>query len=306
MKSLLVCLVSSLIIIVSVLISLAYLTLAERKVMASMQRRVGPNVVGVYGLLQPIMDGVKLILKESITPTHSNKLLYNMAPIGSLILALILWSVIPINGSTYTDLTYDILYILAISSISILTVLWSGWASNSKYSFLGSLRSTSQMISYEVIIGLIILTVILLTDETPNLTRIITSQSSTMNIFPLLPLFFMFFISIVAETNRAPFDLPEAESELVSGFNTEYSAAPFALWFISEYGNIIFMSLLAVNIFLGGYIIFLPFILFSFIWIRAAYPRYRYTDLMNICWESLLPLVIAFIILVPTLLLALI
>ena len=306
MKEMVVSLISSLIIIISVLLALAYLTLAERKVMGSMQRRVGPNVVGIYGLGQPIMDGVKLILKESITPIHANKVLYNIAPIGSLVLALILWCIIPISNYVYLDLTYDIIYILAVSSVSILTVLWSGWSSNSKYSFLGSLRSTSQMISYEVVIGFIILTVIFLSNGTPNLTHIINSQISVLNIFPLFPLFLMFLIGIVAETNRAPFDLPEAESELVSGFNTEYSAAPFALWFISEYGNIIFMSLLTVNLFLGGYLLFLPFILFYFIWIRAAYPRYRYSDLMAICWQNLLPLTIGFIVIVPSILIILV
>ena len=292
--------INSLILVISILAALAYLTLAERKVMGSMQRRMGPNVVGIYGLGQPIMDGLKLVLKETITPSHSNKILYNLAPIGNLVLALFLWAVIPINGYIYIDMTYDILYILALSSVSIITVLWSGWSSNSKYAFLGSLRSTSQMVSYEVIIGFIIFSVVYLSNGTPNLTNIILSQSSIMNIFPLVPLFLMFLISIVAETNRAPFDLPESESELVSGFNTEYAAAPFAMWFIGEYANIVFMSLLTVNLFLGGKIIFLPMILFYFIWIRAAYPRFRYTDLISLCWEDLLPLSIAFIILIPS------
>lgn len=303
MNSSLINLLNILILIISVLLGLAFLTLAERKVMGSMQRRIGPNVSGIYGLLQPVLDGVKLILKEPITPTQANKIIYNISPIGSLFLSLLLWSVIPIWNYTYIDITYDILIILAISSISIITILWSGWASNSKYSFLGSLRSTSQMISYEVIIGFIILTVIFLINDTPNLNKIIIYQKATYFIWPLLPLFILFLIAIVAETNRAPFDLPEAESELVSGFNTEYSAAPFALWFIGEYGNIVFMSLLTVNLFLGGNILFLPVILYYFIWIRASFPRFRYTDLMSVCWENLLPLTISFIILIPSIIL---
>lgn len=300
MEKIIINVINILMLIIVVLLMVSYLTLAERKVMASTQRRVGPNVVGIYGIAQPIIDGLKLVIKESITPAHSNTLLYYIAPVGNLFLALILWFVIPIGPFIYLDLKFDILYILAVSSVSILTVLWSGWSSNSKYSFLGALRSTAQMISYEVIIGFIVLTVIFLLNDTPNLLHIIDSQSHVFNFFPLFPLFLLFLISIVFETNRHPGDLPESESELVSGFNTEYSAAPFALFFIGEYSNMIFMSLLATHLFLGGFLLFTPLILFYFIWIRAAYPRYRYTDLMSICWESLLPLTIAFIVLIPT------
>jgi NADH:ubiquinone oxidoreductase subunit H len=289
-----------------------------------MQRRLGPNIVGYYGLLQPFADALKLFVKESVIPAHANKALFLLAPVLSLIVSLLSWGVIPFgSGLTLADLSLGILYLLAVSSLGIYGVVFAGWSANSKYAFLGSLRSTAQMISYEVVIGLVILTVVLCLGSL-NLTSIIESQVSTWYIIPLLPLSLMFLISIIAETNRAPFDLPEAESELVAGFFTEHSSVPFVMFFLAEYASIILMSSLFSILFLGGYLVpfvafenptFLSFeglalglkvclLLFIYIWVRASFPRLRYDQLMSFCWTGMLPLALGFIILVPSIMVA--
>jgi NADH:ubiquinone oxidoreductase subunit H len=323
-KLMLLSLIEVLIVIVPLLLSVAFLTLAERKAMGSMQRRLGPNIVGYYGLLQPFADALKLFVKESVIPAHANKALFLLAPVLSLIVSLLSWGVIPFgSGLTLADLSLGILYLLAVSSLGIYGVVFAGWSANSKYAFLGSLRSTAQMISYEVVIGLVILTVVLCLGSL-NLTSIIESQVSTWYIIPLLPLSLMFLISIIAETNRAPFDLPEAESELVAGFFTEHSSVPFVMFFLAEYASIILMSSLFSILFLGGYLV--PFVafenptffsfeglalglkvcllLFIYIWVRASFPRLRYDQLMSFCWTGMLPLALGFIILVPSIMVA--
>ena len=302
-----------LIIIVPVLISVAYLTLAERKIIGYTQTRKGPNVVGFYGLLQPLADGVKLFSKEMVIPNHVSILLYFSTPILALTLAFILWSLMPFNyNSVVSDLNLGILIIFALSSIGVYAILMSGWSSNSKYAFLGSLRAAAQMISYEVSIGLIIISVVLCSGSL-NLTKIVqTQEQSIWFLLPLLPSGFMFFISCLAETNRAPFDLTEGESELVSGYNVEYSSMSFALFFLAEYSHIIFMSFLFVLMFMGGwsFIISLNILLtlkgtlivFLFVWIRTSFPRLRYDQLMNLLWKTYLPLSILIIILTNSIL----
>ena len=300
-------LIKFLIIAIPVLISVAYLTLAERKVIGYIQTRKGPNVIGIYGLLQPLADGVKLFSKEMIIPNHVSIIIYFFAPILALTLGLAVWGLMPLNiNSVMSDINLGILLIFALSSVGVYAILMSGWSSNSKYAFLGSLRAAAQMISYEVSIGLIIISVILCTGSL-NLSSIINCQNqTTWFIFPLLPASIMFFISCLAETNRAPFDLTEGESELVSGYNVEYSSMAFALFFLAEYAHIIFMSLLFALIFLGGWslyfessILFLikgTFIVFLFVWVRASFPRLRYDQLMNLLWKTYLPLSLSFII----------
>jgi len=315
-------LIETFITVIILLLGVAFLTLAERKVMGSMQRRVGPNKVGIYGILQPIADGVKLFLKETIMPAHSNVILFIITPVITFLFSLIGWLVIPLNSTTVLyDMSLGILFILGISSLGVYGVIFSGWAANSKYAFIGSLRSTAQMISYEVVLGLIILTVVFCLNDYPNLIKIIYSQQGIWYIVPLLPLGIMFFISALAETNRAPFDLPEAESELVAGYFTEHSAVPFVLFFLGEYSSIILIASLTVILFLGGWILIpltkfdswgissfifgikVSSILFLFIWVRATFPRLRFDQLISICWTSLLPLTIAFIITIPAIIL---
>jgi len=311
-------------VIVPLLLSVAFLTLAERKAMGSMQRRLGPNKVGYLGFLQPFSDALKLFVKESVIPVQSSKVLFLLAPMLSLFLALVAWAAVPFGtGLTLSDLELGILYLFAVSSFGIYPVLIAGWSANSKFAFLGSLRSAAQMVSYELVFGIIILIIIILTSSL-NITDIVQSQLLVWYIIPLLPLFLMFLISILAETNRAPFDLPEAESELVAGFFTEHSSVPFVFFFLSEYANIILMSTLTSILFLGGYLI--PFvgtinypyfsfeslilglkvclILFFFIWVRASFPRLRYDQLMRFNWTGLLPVLLAFVILVPSILIA--
>lgn len=296
-------------IVVPLLLGVAYLTLAERKVMASIQRRKGPNVVGLLGLFQPLADGLKLLLKEPVLPNSINTIIFLMAPVMTFMLALIAWSIIPFQSSiVLADLNVGILYTFAVSSLGVYGIVTAGWASNSKYAFLGALRSAAQMVSYEVSIGLIIITVLLCVGSL-NLNEIIDAQKEIWFVVPLYPLLILFFISCLAETNRAPFDLPEAEAELVAGYNVEYSSMGFALFFLGEYANMIMMSALCAILFLGGwlppitslkFLFWIPgsfwlglkisFFLFLFIWVRAAFPRYRYDQLMRLGWKVFLPL----------------
>lgn len=304
-----------LIIIVPVLVSVAFFTLLERKLMAYIQRRKGPNVVGIAGILQPFADGLKLLIKEPIIPGNANRYLYTLAPILTLLLSFMGWSIIPFDyNAVYANLNIGILYLFAISSLGVYGIIIAGWASNSKYAFFGALRSAAQMISYEVSIGLIIITVLLCTSSL-NLTEIVLAQKTVWYIIPLFPLFILFIVSAIAETNRAPFDLPEAEAELVSGYNVEYSSVGFAFFFIGEYANIILMSSLSVILFLGGWLppfnleilnILPGYFWFSlktilvvcfFILVRAAYPRYRYDQLMRLGWKIFLPISLGLLIL---------
>ena len=314
-------LLKSLALIVPLLIAVAYLTLLERKVMASMHQRRGPNVVGLFGMLQPFADGLKLFVKETILPSSANTMIFILAPITTFLISLVVWAVIPFDDNVvFVDINVGVLYILAISSLGVYGIITSGWSSNSKWSFLGALRSAAQMISYEVSIGIIILCVLLCSGSL-NLSDIVESQRKVWYIFPLFPLFIMFFISGLAETNRAPFDLPEAEAELVSGYSTEYSAMGFALFFLGEYANMILMSSAVTIYFLGGWLspINLPFsnlipgffwfglkttaILFLFVWVRAAYPRYRYDQLMRLGWKIFLPFSLGWLLFISGLLL---
>lgn len=302
-----------LIIAVPVLISVAYLTLAERKVIGYSQTRKGPNVVGIYGLLQPLADGIKLFSKEMVIPNHVSIFLYFFSPILALTLGLVVWALMPLNNyAMMSDINLGILIVFALSSVGVYAILMSGWSSNSKYAFMGSLRAAAQMISYEVSIGLIIISVILCSGSM-NLFNIIQIQGELIwFIFPLLPAGLMFFISCLAETNRAPFDLTEGESELVSGYNVEYSSMTFALFFLAEYSHIIFMSFLFAVIFLGGWYFFInspiilflkgTFIVFMFIWVRTSFPRLRYDQLMTLLWKSYLPLSIGLLIIVNSIL----
>jgi NADH-quinone oxidoreductase subunit H len=297
-----------LLIILPLLGAVAYLTLMERKVIGAMQLRKGPNVVGPFGLLQPLADGLKLMLKEVIIPLKANKILFLAAPIITFVLALIAWAVIPFSQEmVLADINVGATYLLATSSLGVYGIIIAGWASNSKYAFLGAIRSSAQMISYEVSIGLIIVNVILLAGSL-NLNEIILAQKDGWFVWPLFPMFILFFISTLAETNRLPFDLPEAESELVAGYNVEYSSMPFAMFFLGEYANMILMSATTSILFLGGwlppfdgdffnaipglvwFIIKILFLLFCFIWVRATLPRYRYDQLMRLGWKIFLPL----------------
>jgi NADH-quinone oxidoreductase subunit H len=296
-----------LIVLVPLLIAVAYLTYAERKVIAAMQLRQGPMVVGPMGLWQPLADGLKMFVKETVIPTGANKVVFIMAPMVTFVLATIGWAVIPFGpGLVISDMNVGILYLFAISSLGVYGIIMAGWASNSRYAFLGALRSAAQMVSYEISIGLIIINV-LITVGSLNLSEIVLAQQSLWFFIPHFPMFAIFVVSILAETNRHPFDLPEAEAELVAGYNVEYSAMAFALFFIGEYANMILMSAICSILFLGGWlppfdiapfnwipgplwlIAKICFVLFIFIWARATLPRYRYDQLMRLGWKVFLP-----------------
>ena len=344
----LIAIVEVILVVVPALLTVAFVTIAERKTMASMQRRLGPNIVGYYGLLQAFADALKLLLKEYVGPTQANLILFFLGPIITLIFSLLGYAVIPYGpGLTIADLNLGILYMLVVSSLSTYGILLAGWSANSKYAFLGSLRSTAQLISYELILSSATLVVVLLTGNL-NLTINIEAQKVVFFVLPLLPIFIIFFIGCIAETNRAPFDLAEAESELVSGFMTEHSAVIFVFFFLAEYASIVLICIFTSILFLGGYlkIFSLDFLvngffffdiinidffkniyieaninfvntlfdglisslmlglksclmIFVFIWARASLPRIRFDQLMSYCWTVLLPLIIAFIILVP-------
>lgn len=340
----------TLLLLVPILLAVAFLTLVERKVLASVQRRVGPDYVGFYGLLQPIADAAKPIVKETVLPRTANTLLFILSPISTPFLSLSGWAVVPMNHAhVLADIDLGLLYIFAVSSLSVYGIIIAGWSSDSRYAFLGSLRSAAQMISYEVSIGLILINVVLCVGSL-NLSKIVAYQEHVWLIFPLFPLALLFFVSALAETNRTPFDLPEAEGEIVAGYNVEYSSIVFTLFYISEYANIILLSTLTVLFFLGGWLIsfpttlfltilslIIPFggyafiskwchdtfpsifiqqgiqfdlgiapglilaskitaVLFLFIWVRAAFPRYRYDQLMRLGWKVFLPLSLGFVV----------
>ncbi len=295
-------------VVVPVLISVAFLVYAERKVLALIQLRRGPNLVGPFGLLQSFADALKLLTKENILPSGSNKIVFIIAPIITMVLSLAGWAVIPFApGWVISNINVGVLYLFAVSSLGVYGVIMAGWASNSQYPFLGALRSAAQMISYEVSIGFVIITVLLCVGSL-NLSKIVEAQKTVWFAIPLLPMFIIFFISALAETNRLPFDLPEDEATLVAGFFTEYSSASFVLFFLAEYASMILISSLTVILFLGGWLppfdifplnalpgvfwftIKIIFILFLFIWVRGTFPRYRYDQLMRLGWKVFLPL----------------
>ena len=301
--------------VVVVLVSMAYLTYAERKIISAMQMRIGPNVVGPFGLLQPFADAVKLLTKETIVPTGSSPVVFFLAPMLTFSLAMIAWAVIPVSkGWVISDLNVGILYLFAVSSMGVYGIVMAGWASNSRYAFLGAMRSASQMVSYEVSMGFVMISV-LLTAGSLNLTEIVEAQKGLWYFIPHFPMFIIFFTSVLAETNRHPFDLPEAESELVAGFMTEYSSMAFALFFLGEYANMIMMSGMISILFLGGWLppfdiapfnwlhpivwfaIKVCFCLFVFIWVRATFPRYRYDQLMRLGWKVFLPFSLVWLVL---------
>jgi NADH-quinone oxidoreductase subunit H len=313
--------VKILIIVMPLLLAVAYLTYFERKVIGAMQLRKGPNVVGPLGLLQPIADGMKLFFKETVVPTQANRVIFVIAPMITFILALVAWAVIPFGpGMVLADINVGILYLFGISSLGVYGIIMAGWASNSKYAFLGAMRSAAQMVSYEVSIGFVIITVLLCVGSL-NLSDIVLAQQGAWGplnwfVFPLLPMAVIFFVSTLAETNRHPFDLPEAEAELVAGYNVEYSSMAFALFFLGEYANMILMSGMTSVLFLGGwlppfdvvpftwvpgpvwFVLKIAACLFVFLWVRATLPRYRYDQLMRLGWKVFLPISLAAVIVV--------
>jgi NADH-quinone oxidoreductase subunit H len=298
-------------IVVPLLLAIAYLTYAERKVLAFSQLRKGPNVVGPFGLLQPFADGLKLLVKETIVPREANRVVFIIAPLVTFTLALVAWAVIPFDpGVVVANINVGILYIFAISSLGVYGIILAGWASNSRYAFLGALRSAAQMVSYEVAIGFVLVTVLLCAGSL-NLGEIVAAQARVpvwhAYAWPMLPMFVIFFISGLAETNRAPFDLVEGESEIVAGYFVEYSAMAFALFYLGEYGNMILMSAMTSVLFLGGWLapfgiapftwvpgpiwfaLKIAFVLFCVLWVRATFPRFRYDQLMRLGWKVFLP-----------------
>lgn len=323
MFSVIYSIIEVLIVLVPILLSVAFITIIERKTLAAMQRRVGPNTVGYYGILQPFADALKLVIKETVVPGQSKTSVFYIAPVITLVFSLIGWAVIPFgSGLVVSDIQLGILYSLAVSSVGVYGILFAGWSANSTYAFLGSLRSTAQIVSYELILSSAVLCVIFLVGSF-NMIKIIEAQQAIYFIIPLIPIFIVFVVSVLAETNRTPFDLVEAESELVSGFITEHSAIPFVLFFLAEYGSIVLMSTLTAILFWGGYgiteiicnntwinvsSIILAFKVciacFGFVWFRATLPRIRFTDLLVFCWTQLLPIVIALVLVVPSMLMA--
>jgi NADH-quinone oxidoreductase subunit H len=311
--------IEALCLLVPLLIGVAYLTYAERKVLAAMQLRKGPNVVGPFGLMQPFADALKMMMKETIIPSGSNRLLFLMAPMLTFSLAMLAWAVIPLNdGWAIANINVGLLYLFAISSLGVYGIIIAGWASNSKYAFLGAMRSAAQMVSYEVSMGFVLVCVLLCAGSL-NLTDIVRAQTHLWFCIPLFPMFIVFFISTLAETNRAPFDLPEGESEIVAGFFVEYSAMSFALFFLGEYANMILMSAMTTILFLGGWMgpfgilpvlgpvwFFLKVFvcLFFFLWVRATFPRYRYDQLMRLGWKVFLPLSLAWLVITAAALMA--
>jgi NADH-quinone oxidoreductase subunit H len=301
--------------LVPLLIGVAYMTYAERKVMAAMQMRKGPNVVGPFGLLQPFADALKMLLKETILPSGANRALFILGPLLTFVLAMVAWAVIPVSdGWAIADINVGVLYLFAVSSMGVYGIIIAGWASNSKYAFLGALRSAAQMVSYEVSMGFVIVTVLLCVGSL-NLTEIVRAQERVWFFIPLFPMFIIFFISALAETNRAPFDIAEGESELVAGFMVEYSSMTYALFFLGEYANMFLMSAITTILFLGGwyppidvaplnwvpgpiwFILKICLLLFVFIWVRATVPRYRYDQLMRLGWKVFLPLSMGWLVL---------
>nr|YP_010230750.1 NADH dehydrogenase subunit 1 [Cacatua goffiniana]QSV10427.1 NADH dehydrogenase subunit 1 [Cacatua goffiniana] len=289
---------------IPILVAVAFLTLVERKILSYMQSRKGPNIVGPFGLLQPVADGVKLFIKEPIHPSTASPLLFITTPMLALLLALTIWTPLPLPFPL-TDLNLGLLFLLAMSSLAVYSILWSGWASNSKYALIGALRAVAQTISYEVTLAIILLSIVMLSGNY-TMTTLATSQEPLYLLFSSWPLGMMWLISTLAETNRSPFDLTEGESELVSGFNVEYSAGPFALFFLAEYANIMLMNALTTLLFLNPSMLNPPSGLFplilatktlllssSFLWIRASYPRFRYDQLMHLLWKNFLPLTLA-------------
>ena len=305
--------------LVPLLIAVAFLTLAERKVMAAIQLRKGPNVVGPFGLLQPCADAIKMVMKETIIPSGANRILFLLAPMLTFMLAMIAWAVIPVNdGWAIADINVGVLYLFAISSLGVYGIIIAGWASNSKYAFMGAMRSAAQMVSYEVSMGFVMVTVLICVGSL-NLSDVVRAQEKIWFAIPLFPMFVIFFISALAETNRSPFDLPEGESEIVAGFFVEYSSMSFGLFFLGEYANMILMSAMTAILFLGGW--YGPFgilpalgplwfigkvclLLFVFIWVRATFPRFRYDQLMRLGWKVFLPFSLLWLVLTAGVLMA--
>ena len=311
-----------LIVVVPLLLAIAYYTYAERKVLAFSQLRKGPNVVGPFGLLQPIADGLKMLVKETIIPSGANRLVFIAAPMVTFTLALVAWAVIPFDfGVVIADINVGILYLFAISSLSVYGVIMAGWSSNSRYAFLGALRAAAQMVSYEVSIGFVLVTVLLCAGSL-NLSEIVLAQRTVWYVIPLLPMAVIFFISGLAETNRAPFDLVEGESELVAGYFVEYSSMSFALFYLGEYGNMILVSAMTTILFLGGwlapfgilpftwipgviwFLIKVAFVMFCILWVRATFPRFRYDQLMRLGWKVFLPFSLVWLVLTAGVLVA--
>ncbi len=315
-------LAETLAIIVPLLVSVAYMTYAERKILAAMQLRVGPNVVGPFGLWQPFADALKMLTKETVVPTGANRALFLLAPVLTFVLAMIAWAVIPMgDGWAIADINVGVLYLFAISSLGVYGIIIAGWASNSKYAFLGALRSAAQMVSYEVSIGLVIVCVLLCVGSL-NLNDIVRAQRHVWFCIPLLPMFVVFFISALAETNRAPFDLAEGESEIVAGFMVEYSSMSYGLFFLGEYANMFLMSAMTSILFMGGwqapfgiapftwvpgtvwFLLKIAFVMFMFVWVRATFPRFRYDQLMRLGWKVFLPLSLFWLVLTASVLMA--
>jgi NADH-quinone oxidoreductase subunit H len=306
-------------ILAPLLFGVAYLTYAERKVLAGIQLRKGPNVVGPFGLFQPFADAIKMIFKETVIPAGADRALFLLAPMLTFALAMMAWAVVPVaDGWAIADINVGVLYLFAISSLGVYGIIIAGWASNSKYAFLGALRSAAQMVSYEVSMGFVLVSVVLCVGSL-NLTDVVRAQQHVWFCFPLLPMFVVFFISALAETNRAPFDIPEGESEIVAGFFVEYSSMAFGLFFLGEYANMILMSTMTSILFLGGWygpfgllpqfgplwlILKICFFLFVFIWVRGTFPRYRYDQLMRLGWKVFLPLSLLWLVITAGVLLA--